>query len=555
MFYIRYLYENQKHLVKLEKGDKKMKFKKWIVGLCLFSGFMFQQTVKAEELDRPANAHREYMGVVEVTVDNLNMRNSNNPSAPVTQTLPKGSKWVVWGNSNGMFQIALNGWITVNNAYVSYKPYKYMGMPVPKIESPVAKPSNAPANATGIVEVKAWNSYMRSAGTLESPVTQFLPHGSKWMVSGSQNGMYKIGANGWINSGNEWVSYTPFAESVGESVQGVATLKQAVNIRTAPSWTAPTTRVLEKGSAWKVWKKTNDFYNVGGDQWIPATSDFVTFTADGAQPPVVNQKKGTVVVDDVLNVRDSSSASGKIVGKLYNGDTVDILGEANGWYNLRKGSLVGWSNKNYINVNGGTVQPPAGNGSLANKKITIDAGHGGDDPGSIGLDKTSEQWINLQFAMKIRDELKNAGATVYMVRESDRSCNNMPKSSAELQCRVNLGINTNSDLFISVHSNSYMNTSAKGIETFYDTSTNGQPTKSKKLANLVHAQVKQVMNTTDRGAKNYDYYVLRKNPKPAILIETGFLTNSGDLAQLKSPTIHNSFAKAVKTGVSQYFAS
>lgn len=156
--------------------------------------------------------------------------------------------------------------------------------------------------------------------------------------------------------------------------------------------------------------------------------------------------------------------------------------------------------------------------------IVIDPGHGGTDPGAVASDGTKEKDINLAVALKLRTYLENWGATVYMTRTTDIN----PSYSD----RYGLANDLNADIFISVHHNGSTNTSTRGTTAVYP--NNHDITLSQELAVDIHNYVLQVLPQV-----RYPYIdernlaVLRNTTMPAVITETGYLTNSTDLAYIK----------------------
>lgn len=261
------------------------------------------------------------------------------------------------------------------------------------------------------------------------------------------------------------------------------------------------------------------------------------------------------VTASVLNVRSESSTTGKIIGKLSLNAIVEISKEEKNWYLIKTEELTGWVSGDFITIVT-NVDPTIPTSKLKEKIIVIDPGHGGDDPGSVGIDGvTWEHQVNLWFSKKIKSELENQGATVYMIREGNTSCDNLPKNkdNKELWCRAKFADKVKADIFISIHANAYYLPSAKGMETYYDSSMNDFPQKSELLANEIHQKIITTINTNDRKIKDNDYYVLRHNTVPAVLIETGFVSSPNDLSQLKNPAIQQKFAEQLTLGVISYF--
>ncbi len=183
------------------------------------------------------------------------------------------------------------------------------------------------------------------------------------------------------------------------------------------------------------------------------------------------------------------------------------------------------------------------------KNITIDAGHGGFDPGKVAFDGVEEKGINLKISEKLKAYLEQGGATVYMTRLDDTSLSN--KKQEDLKNRTLIGNDKNVDLFISIHQNSFPKNSAKGAQVFYyKKSENG-----KRLASCIQSRLKEVVDTeNDRVAKpNKDYYVLRNITVPSVIVECGFLSNSVEHDLLQNDKYQSKLAWAIYMGILDYY--
>lgn len=190
---------------------------------------------------------------------------------------------------------------------------------------------------------------------------------------------------------------------------------------------------------------------------------------------------------------------------------------------------------------------------LAGKKIMVDAGHGGTDSGAVGPSGGQEKGVNLGVALKLRDELVGLGAEVRMTRATDANVAYPGASQREeLEARVALANRWPAELFISVHSNSATNPDAHGTETYHSKNASRA---SKELAKNVHAEMVPATGFRDRGVKEAAFYVITHTSMPAILVETGFMSNAVEEQQLLKPEVQERMAKAISKGVEKTFFS
>ena len=182
------------------------------------------------------------------------------------------------------------------------------------------------------------------------------------------------------------------------------------------------------------------------------------------------------------------------------------------------------------------------------KTITIDAGHNYDgmDKGAHTADgSVHEEEITWRVADKLRVLLESKGYKVLMTRSELTSSIANSSTVDSLQARVDMANSSDSDLFISVHCNMG---GGRGTET-YCFSKGGY---AERLAKLVQKHIKEKVGTYDRGVKTANFYVIKNTAMPAILIETGFLDNAGDLAVLNSEDGQQKYAEAICDAVCEY---
>ena len=181
-----------------------------------------------------------------------------------------------------------------------------------------------------------------------------------------------------------------------------------------------------------------------------------------------------------------------------------------------------WNKLFGLDSSGGTGSS-GGIGNLGNiRKVFIDPGHGGSDPGAVG-NGLKEKDITLSIALKLGNILKSKGMTVAYSRTTD--------TYVSLESRARKANDWGADLFVSIHCNSYASSSASGTECFTYPSTSSS---TKSLSRNVSNNISKSLSLTNRGHKEANFAVLRLSNMPAILVETAFISNSSDASKLKS---------------------
>ncbi|RNB81445.1 AMIN domain-containing protein [Brevibacillus nitrificans] len=174
--------------------------------------------------------------------------------------------------------------------------------------------------------------------------------------------------------------------------------------------------------------------------------------------------------------------------------------------------------------------------------IVVDAGHGGKDPGSLGTYGNHEKDYTLSVSNKVVELLKQYKEfQVVPVRTTD--------VFYELSERVAIANEHNADLFLSIHANAFPKATAGGTETFYYNAN------SKTFAQIVHKHLQGATGFTDRGYKASGYYVIKNTKMPAVLTETGFLSNPTENAKLTNPAFQDKIAQALVAAIREYYLS
>lgn len=192
------------------------------------------------------------------------------------------------------------------------------------------------------------------------------------------------------------------------------------------------------------------------------------------------------------------------------------------------------------------------------KTVVIDAGHGGNDPGKVGVNNAEEKDINLAIALILRDLMEEEGINVIMTREDDSglySDTDSNKKSADMKARceiINTAYASNSNLItVSIHQNSYTSESIKGAQVFYYSKSE----KGKELAEAIQESLIENLDkeNTRQTKANDNYYMLVHTDCPSVIVECGFLSNWTEAALLIDEDYQKDVAEAILTGVINYF--
>lgn len=174
-------------------------------------------------------------------------------------------------------------------------------------------------------------------------------------------------------------------------------------------------------------------------------------------------------------------------------------------------------------------------------KIFIDPGHGGNDPGAVGINGTYESNVVLGIALELGKILENMGFQTEFSRTENET--------VSLAQRAEMANKTDADLFISIHCNGFVNSAASGTEVY---SYPGN-IKGGQLAATLSKNISEKFGIKNRGAKTENFAVLRLSQMPAVLIETAFITNAAEEELMNSPGFSREMASTIAETIATYF--
>ena len=187
--------------------------------------------------------------------------------------------------------------------------------------------------------------------------------------------------------------------------------------------------------------------------------------------------------------------------------------------------------------------------------IVLDAGHGGSDPGKVGINGELEKEINLQIAMKVKEILEEKGILVIMTRQTDEMlCSEEAdnKKREDMKLRTEMINEASPFLAVSIHQNSFTDPEVCGAQVFYYSESE----EGKEMATLMQEALLEVDKDNHREAKaNDSYYLLKKTKVPTIIVECGFLSNPEEAEKLRTKEYQETIANAIVKGIESCFGN
>ena len=220
-------------------------------------------------------------------------------------------------------------------------------------------------------------------------------------------------------------------------------------------------------------------------------------------------------------------------------------------------AIVGRETAEYVKtVNAVNALQHSGYGATGERCVVIDAGHGGDDPGKIGINGALEKDVNLSIVEKLKKYLEADGIRVVLTRETGEGlydANASNKKVQDMKRRIEKIEATDPVLTVSVHQNSYPEEYVHGAQVFY---YNGSG-EGEKLASLIQNQLKKELDEENhRQIKaNDSYYLLKKTKGTIVIVECGFLSNAAEAEKLCEDSYQDRVAWAIHKGILQYINS
>lgn len=184
--------------------------------------------------------------------------------------------------------------------------------------------------------------------------------------------------------------------------------------------------------------------------------------------------------------------------------------------------------------------------------VVVDAGHGGADPGKVGVNDAKEKDINLAIAKKVVKLLEKRGVKVVMTRTDDSmlaKSDAQNKKAEDMKARVEIIDKELPDLVVSIHQNSYHEENVSGAQVFYYSHSE----KGREAAEIMQQALLSFDEDNHRQAKANDtYYLLKRTESATIIVECGFLSNQEEAALLVTEDYQDQVAQAICDGVTAY---
>ncbi len=185
--------------------------------------------------------------------------------------------------------------------------------------------------------------------------------------------------------------------------------------------------------------------------------------------------------------------------------------------------------------------------------IAIDPGHGGTDPGKVSAKGNLEKNVNLEIALKLKKLLEDEGYKVIMTREEDSdTCTGDYSKVEDLENRVDIIRDSGAEIVVSIHQNSFPDSTVKGAQVFYS----GDESEAENLARSIQESLLEADGENRRQVrKNDDYYLFVHTEIPIVIVECGFMSNPEEEEKLMTDAYRDLLAGCVFEGITKYLNS
>ncbi|MCA0986175.1 N-acetylmuramoyl-L-alanine amidase [Guptibacillus algicola] len=444
----------------------------------------------------------------------LNVRSGPSLSSSVLQQVHSGETLRIVGDSGEWLKVSLGsdstGWIA--------------GWLVTTSEN---------SDTLSVVEAVVSDLQIRSGPGEENRVIGSTKQGETWQVSKTSGNWTAIHYHDQIG----WVATWLVEEVSNQSEQkATAPVKKEVvatilNVREKPGVNNTILTQLPSGTVVSDLKQVGEWsyirYNNGETGWV-----------DGTYLKETNKHLSTstlTLLYHSINLRGGPGLDYPVIAQGAKDDKYEIVGKEKEWYEIILNDGTTAYIADWIVSTGSSLGLRANHTN--GKTVILDAGHGGEDSGALGL-FTYEKLVNLRTTKAIAEKLKDAGIRVILTRDEDRY--------VSLSERTNLSGLYQADAFVSVHYDSTVDPTVSGITTYY------YHEDHKSLASSIHNEITQSNSLRDRGTRFGNYYVLRNNSSPSVLLELGYLSNPFEERQINKQQYQANMTSNIANGIISY---
>lgn len=403
-------------------------------------------------------------------------------------------------------------------------------------------------NHTVVVEASVLN--VRTGPGLSYDVMTQVMEEETLTVLDEKNEWYKVRLSddkiGWVAS---WLVKNTEVTAASHSIGIISGTE--VNVRQAATTDSLILGTVSKGEELPVLYQEKQWVQIlfeGQVAWVSKdliqvhSSSELTHTQD-IEETSQEELKHVIIKGNGTNIRQGPSIDHQVITTANKGESFEYLESDGDWHkiqlpNKETGYIAAWTvDLSSHSVNETNVRIPVT--SLAEATIVIDAGHGGHDPGAVN-NHLVEKELTMKTARMLADKLKAFGTNVILTRDED--------VAVSLNDRVYMGHSINADAFISIHYDAIETANSVSGTTTYYFSEN-----EKELAEKINDQLHLNGPLNNNGVRKGNYFVLRENHQPSILLELGYINSTQDQRHIQTNHYRSIVTDSIIKGLVEYF--
>jgi N-acetylmuramoyl-L-alanine amidase len=385
---------------------------------------------------------------------------------------------------------------------------------------------------------------MRTEPSTTGTVIGKLAKGTSVTIYSKKNNWIEIkyaNQSAWVNADYVQIGTETQQTNPADGTIGTVTASN-LSVRSDSSLNSEIIGSITMGQKFTILDEKNNWFKI---EYKPGKIGWAAgwyFNKDKANTTELAKDSKVTILHNGTNIRKDPTVQSNVLLRANEGESFPISNVENDWYEIilpngTSGFIAGWLVT--TNGTGPGIDKQGAEAYLSSKTIVIDPGHGGIDTGATGAAGTLEKDLTLRTAQLLSDKLKAAGANVFLTRYND--------AFLPLPSRVRLGSVHQSDAFISLHYDSNLERSVRGMTGYYYHSY------QKRLAEYVYNSTNAETRLKSRGVRSGDYHVIRENKRQAVLMELGYLSNSAEEMTLTSGQFQENAATGLYNGLARYF--
>ncbi|MFK9091335.1 SH3 domain-containing protein [Bacillus salipaludis] len=480
--------------------------------------------------------------IAKANTDQLRVRSGPGTSFQIVGFLTKGQEVTVLDQNENWYKITSSfgeGWVVRD----------YLELKTDKQENKQTPAPSKNTTDTGMVNGDTLN--VRREPSASSPIIGKLAKGTSVTIYSKQNNWLEIGFSnlkGWANA--EFINTetgaskdTPTPKKELSGINGTITAG-SLSVRSGSSMDSNIIGTVTMGQSFAILEENNNWVKIefknGSFGWVAGW--YLDKTTGKSQSGQAQKESKITILHNGTNIRKEADGQSDVVVLANEGEVFPVKRIVNDWYEVilkdgETGYVAGW----IVSINGtnSQIQKSGAESYLKNKTIVLDPGHGGVDNGTTGASGTLEKELTLRTARLLYDKLRAAGANVYLTRNND--------SFIPLPSRVSAAESYNADAFVSIHYDSSLDQSTRGMTGYY------YHIYQKSLADTLFASTVGQTKLNDRGVRIGDFHVIRENNRKAVLMELGYLSNPEEEMTLNSSGFQENAASGLYNGLARFF--